>query len=407
MSRFLAAALQAIGRPCSWLAVGRLGGATGKWPRPRGNSPHRGVNATPTTVVADAAWLDELRQKTGNAWPHIARAKAQANEARQKVKTILSAKRLPSAGDGGDASVVVFGSLAREEFLEGSDLDWTLLIDGRTMPEQLRMTSELARDFHIAGFGKPGRTGIFGHMASSHDLAHHIGGDADTNQNTTRRVLLLLESKPIGDMEAHDRTVRAILTRYLEDDASFVSEEPVDYKIPRFLLNDIVRFWRTMAVDYAAKRAERDDEEWALRNAKLRMSRKLLFAAGLLLCFSVNLHPSEDLKVKATSSDDYTRTLVSHLLRSIGITPLELVARSLATQYDPATTSLIFDTYDEFLSILENERGHLKKLTARDSRQDSVFNRIRDISHDFQKGLSKLFFERPDLQGLVHKYGVF
>jgi hypothetical protein len=42
-----------------------------------------------------------------------------------------------------------------------------------------------------------------------------------------------------------------------------------------FSLNDIVRFWRTMAVDFASKQRDRAGEEWGLRNAKLRMSRKL------------------------------------------------------------------------------------------------------------------------------------
>jgi hypothetical protein len=43
-----------------------------------------------------------------------------------------------------------------------------------------------------------GREGLFGSMAFSHDLVHQIGGEDDTNRNTTRRILLLLESKVIG-----------------------------------------------------------------------------------------------------------------------------------------------------------------------------------------------------------------
>jgi hypothetical protein len=358
-------------------------------------------------VAADAEPLEALRIRAGATWPHIVEARVRATTARRKLEDILSRGRLPNAGDGGEASVVVFGSLARNEFLEGSDLDWTLLIDGRTMTEQRRITSELAREFQSAEFGKPGRTGVFGHMASSHDLVHYIGGDADTNQNTTRRVLLLLESKPIGEGDAHDRTVRAILDRYVEDDATFVSDDSGGFKVPRFLLNDVVRFWRTMAVDYAAKRAERADEGWALRNAKLRMSRKLLFVAGLLLCFTVELLPTPDLHAPATNPEEYRRAMVSHLLRFVALTPLDLLAKILLLEHDDELPRHILGAYDEFLSIMASEREHLSKLPPIGSRDDATFNRIRDVGRRFQDGLSKLFFERPNLQRLVNKYGIF
>ncbi len=35
-------------------------------------------------------------------------------------------------------------------------------------------------------------------MAFSHDIIHQIGGQDDTNKNTTQRILLLLESCAIG-----------------------------------------------------------------------------------------------------------------------------------------------------------------------------------------------------------------
>lgn len=51
-------------------------------------------------------------------------------------------------------------------------------------------------------------------------------------------------------------------------------------KVPRFLLNDIVRYWRTVTVDFVEKQRGQAGHGWGLRNAKLRMSRKLIFATG-------------------------------------------------------------------------------------------------------------------------------
>ena len=36
-------------------------------------------------------------------------------------------------------------------------------------------------------------------MAFSHEIVHHIGGQADTNRNTTQRILLLLEATALRE----------------------------------------------------------------------------------------------------------------------------------------------------------------------------------------------------------------
>jgi hypothetical protein len=157
-----------------------------------------------------------------------------------------------------DTSFVVFGSLSRGEWTSKSDLDWTLLIDGGANSDHLLIAQDIQKILEKAKFQEPGPTGTFGNMAFSHDIVHQIGGQDDTNKNTTQRVLLLLESCAVGERtDAYERVIRAVINRYLEEDNHLLTHDAKKYRVPRFLLNDIVRFWRTMAVDFASKQRDR------------------------------------------------------------------------------------------------------------------------------------------------------
>jgi len=312
-----------------------------------------------------------------------------------------------------DTSLVVFGSLARGEWTSGSDLDWTYLIDGEANPEHLVIAQKIQKVLrgHKDLFPPPGQTGTFGNMAFSHDIIHQIGGQNDTNKNTTQRILLLLESGVIGKRtDAYDRVIKGVIDRYLEEDNNhLLTPDHKKFRVPRFLLNDIVRFWRIMAVDFASKQRDRGGEGWGLRNAKLRMSRKLIFASGLLVCFDANLDPDLQGEI-STDKNGIKLKLLQHIRDHVRLTPLQILERSVERyKIPPSIGKTLFDSYADFLKILNDKKARkaLENLRSEHSRTDSTFKRVRKISEAFEHALDHIFFENKFVAPLTRKYGVF
>ncbi len=349
--------------------------------------------------------LDLLEDRLGSSWTSIRKAQLETQKWRKDLTSRFAQSGSP------DTSLVVFGSVAREEVTSGSDLDWILLIDGQSFPEHKEQEREIERLLEEGMWPAPGRSGLFGRMVGSHDLVHNIGGEDDLNSNTTRRVLLLLESYAVGNSEAYDRVRRQIVKRYLGDDRGLTHTDG-DVRIPRFLLNDLTRYWRTVTVDFVYKQRADNDEKWALRNAKLRMSRKLIFAAGLTNVFSCHLDPAAGkARIELTSKRDVS-LLTAYLVEQLAMPPLETIAKAcneLAIADEIA--SKIFDSYDQFLGILDDpgKRSELTLAKSHDDlRKSAAWAEIRNVSVPFHEGLVALFLDgNEELKKLTTKYGVF
>ncbi len=350
--------------------------------------------------------LDDLERRLGVRWASIARARTKTDEILARLRAALEGL------DDPNCAVVVTGSLGRGEADDGSDADWLLLVDGPSNPDHTRLHREIGQKIGEAIGKDVGRTRTFGEIVASHDLVHYIAGLRDTNINLTRRMLLLAESRALTNPVVRERVIRNVLARYVEDRPVSNKRDTGRYDpIPYFLLNDVVRYWRTVASDYASKMWERTHDGWGIRNIKLRFSRKLLFVWGLLASFSGRLFDDAGSLARAGTEDQFVLLLLELIREQTDTPPLELLARVASSSGVKNETALeIFSTYDEFLGALANPetRKHLEELPFDEAGTDPVYEALRRTSSKFRTGINDLFFEQhPLLPELIHKFAVF
>jgi hypothetical protein len=328
-------------------------------------------------MTAVASGLDALAARTGEAFAPIVAARERTARGLAERR-----ERLRDLPLDPDATVVLLGSWGRREVTAASDDDAIVVFTGDgTRPS----ADQVARA--LGGPG-PGREGLFGDTVHLADLANKIGLDADTNTNLTRRMLFLLESVPVAGEAAHREALDRLLATYL-------AAHERDYRPPRFFLNDLIRYWRTIAVDFEGKQRARAGEGWGLRHAKLRFSRKVLFAGGLLPVLECHALPAGEMP--------------AFLAARLAEPPLDRIARAFLEHGMADTGARALRAYGAFLEMLDDPdtRAHLAGLSEQEAEASEVFARVRELGEDLQAGLLALLFEDYDLERLVRDYLIF
>jgi len=360
--------------------------------------------------------LVALEKRLGRELPNLRKAADAAQkaleQARHAAEAHLHETHVLPAGTGSEnkeLGLVAFGSLARQE-LSGekqSDFDYAVVayrsVEAPSHIQQYRLAGVRAQ--REAGLASPGRTALFGGIISAPDLVNRIGLEDDTNRSHTLRMLFLEESVAILDKSSHDTTVRSILKRYLGDYQNEVDGSPLQKKgVPRFLLNDIVRYWRTVAVDYQAKRWTEpwlpdgfgqlgdgdtglDPPKWGLRYLKLRSSRKLAFVGTLISLFLpriLDCYVTEELLFEQFSMPPLARLAqIANHLDDDSLEPLETIfciADEFAGYFDSAD-------FRDTVSPVEHPRH---------PEAHQVFKSARALTNDLEFALEHLFrCERP------------
>jgi predicted nucleotidyltransferase len=317
--------------------------------------------------------LAELGARTGQRFEHLMAARE-----RTAHRLAEAQRALAGVECGPGVSVVLMGSWGRSEVTSGSDAD--VLVVG-TADDGAPLRPAVAELEPVLGIAR-GTREVFNREVHVRDLAR-IGAEDDDVANLTRRLLLLVESVPVLGADAHHRALRTILDAYLR-------RERRDRRPPRFLLNDLIRYWRTIAVEFEGK----GDVRWALRHAKLRTSRTVLFAGGLLPVLECHHVVADD--------------VAALLLAQFALPPTDRLAAAFLN-YDAADAGArTLGAYDEFLGLLDDPeaRAHLGALGREEAAGDEVFNTARRLGREIQQGLLALLFEREPLRRLIRQYGV-
>ncbi|MFN8608210.1 MAG: hypothetical protein U0931_11810 [Vulcanimicrobiota bacterium] len=155
-------------------------------------------------------------------------------------------------------------------------------------------------------------------------------------------------------------------------------------------------------MDFGTKHWQQSGKKWAVRNIKLRTSRKLLFVSGLLTAFSCDRVGGG----AGASVED----ILERLTEYAELPPIEIIARELTDLGLEKEAVRLFDLYDTFVDRLNegDKREALERVQPQDAYSNQVFLEFRDLSHELQQILTEIFFDsKSSLRELTLKYGVF
>lgn len=316
------------------------------------------------------------------------------------LAAVENARRYLVENIGDDClDVVAAGSLGRYELTEASDLDYLVVChqDHEHGPAYFVREVDELREKLIPNvtLRPPGATGMFGVSIPQSELYEHIGLERDSVTTHSRRALVLEESVSLLRPQRHAALVRQMVIRYVD------AIPPQPSRVPRFLINDLARYWHQLAVDYQAK--SDNGVHSPIRRLKLIGPRKFTYAASVLALLNVERRalPKESMIEQLTVAFQTPPTLrfmseVRYLIDS-GV--------SDAGEQGFAAMKAI-DTFNGLLSD-ESWRQRIERAKSREEADEMPdFTVAREQARVLQNELDKLFFS-ADLAELTRKYLVF
>lgn len=303
---------------------------------------------------------------------------------REKLSIAID-EALPERDFEAAFSIYATGSFGRLEASEGSDLDTFLAgvpqesgagyaLSGLDEKVLIGRIIEIVRR---SGLPDLDRDGEFIKYYTSAELVRNIGLTCDEVSNTfTARLLLLLESKSLYSQSAHDDLLKYVINVYWRD----FDDYPTSFR-PTFLLNDILKYWRLLCVDYESKmtqdheNVERRRKDRRIKNLKLRYNR-------MMTCFSTVAAMCD----RFARNGSVSRDSALEICKSSPIGRLERIAAASDCEEVQKKVSELKIGYDQFLQLsAKNKQDLIEKLQS-----DDEFANQRKKADDFGRGFFEL-----------------
>lgn len=243
-------------------------------------------------------------------------------------------------------TVYATGSLGRGEIGTSSDLD-VFLVDTADDPrerignlDRIQLLSNLIAAAEAARFRSFSRDGEYLVVHPLDQLIASLGTRTDDYSNVfTARMLLLLESRPLLGARAYATSVRRVADLYWRD-----CDDPASF-LPTFLINDIVRYWKTLCLSYEAHRYRaQQNPELGISPESLRVDLLKLKFNRVWMCFNGVAY-----LLHGFANGTVDR---AHLDRLVTLSPLERILEIADAR--PATQDVIGELLEQYAWFLEH-----------------------------------------------------
>ncbi len=291
-------------------------------------------------------------------------------------------RRLDECGDAKTKyTCYCVGSIARGDAGSMSDLD--LFILAKKKPprlQEIKILSSLVHSNDELEYPEPSNDGEYLEIHSFKHMKRNLGKREDDSLNLfTARMLLLLESKALFNEELHETFMRKVLSLYSRDREGHEEEF-----LPLYLINDLLRYWRTLCLNYEVIRSE--NKPWRKKNINLKFSRLLTVYSAIVPAAFTHCQTPQDWALLLKQS------------------PLERIATTLDDLADErflAAFREIVDIYQDFLEWKDVPTSEIDAFLAQTGQREVQKSKAKEFSQFFYQLLTSDYVEAAVRRCLV------